>query len=248
MNKILLISLLFFSFSSFSQNLYTLKLIDSIPMHFNFATNEINNLENIQPRIEKLQAIKEGKVVINAYTDSVGTIEYNTELAEKRMQTTLEFIQENTHQNIFIFSNNKNESRENQPLSIEDSLFRRSDILIFENQLDIEYDKPYPLPINFDGNQHFLRPEAKLVIDKMIAVLEQHPDLKIKLHGHVSGHSGDYELSLNRTLSVKKYMVERGINENRITCKGFDNKKKLYHEQPWENNPLNRRVEILFLE
>lgn len=231
---------------SYAQDLYALKLVDSIPIHFNFATNEINNLDSIIYRIEKAGVVRDGKIVVNAYTDSVGTIEYNTELAERRMNTALEFIQKNAHQTTSVFANNKNESRENQP-KINDTLFRRSDILIFKNQLTIEFDKPYPLPINFDGNQYFLRPEAKIVIDKMIDILEQHPELNIKLHGHISGHSGDYPLSLKRTLSVKAYMVEKGIDENRITCKGFDNKQKLYFEETWENNPLNRRVEIIFV-
>lgn len=231
-----------------AQDLYVLKQVDSIPLHFRYATDIDINATSIHHQVEQLQAIRDGNIVINAYTDSVGTIEYNTELGAKRLVFALETVKQYAHPAIPVTANNYHEGRNNQPLRINDTLYRRADILVYEKQLNIEYGKPYPLPINFDANLHMLRPEAKLVIDKMITVLVDHPALNIKLHGHVSGHSGDYELSLNRTLSVKAYMVERGIDGNRITCKGFDNTQKLYYEEPWENNPLNRRVEIIFLE
>lgn len=231
-----------------AQDLYVLKQVDSIPLHFRYATDIDINATSIHHQVEQLQAIRDGNIVINAYTDSVGTIEYNTELGAKRLVFALETVKQHVHSDIPITANNCHEGRKNQPLSINDTLYRRADILVYKKQLNIEYEKPYPLPINFDANLHILRPEAKFVIDKMVAVLEAHPQLNIKLHGHISGHSGDYELSLNRTLAVKNYMVERGIDATRITCKGFDNTQKLYHEEPWENNPLNRRVEIIFLE
>lgn len=244
--------LLFFSILLFknanTQELYSIQLIDSIPMHFNYATNIINNWSAIQSRVEQLSALKEGHLIVNAYTDSVGTIEYNIELGAKRLTFAMEAVQQRVHQGILIYSANKQEGREQQPVNINDTLFRRADVLVYEKKLNIEYNKPYPLPINFDGNQSYLREEAKLVIDKMIVILQKYPELKIELHGHVSGHLGDYPLSLNRTLSVKEYMVQRGIWEERITGKGFDNKKKLYYEEPWENNPLNRRVEIIFIK
>lgn len=239
------LSLLSIFHATSQEEMYTLKLVDSLPLHFHFATNEPLNLGEIKSSLQRLSTIREGKIIVNAYTDSVGTIDYNTELAEKRMQYALNLIHEKAPQVIPISPNNKNEGRENQP-AIVDTLFRRADILIFENQLTIEFDKPYPLPINFDGNQFFLRQESKVTIDKIVTMLKKHPELIIQLHGHVSGHAGDYELSLNRTLSVKEHMVQQGIDGNRITCIGFDNKKKLFFEQPWENNPANRRVEIIF--
>lgn len=247
-HKLLINCLLLFYIShhAAAQQLYILKLSDSIPIHFDFATNQINNLEDINNRLEKFQQIKDGKIIINAYTDTVGTIEYNTELAEKRLQTAVDFVRKYADETISVFTYNRNENRDLHTLSINDTLFRRSDILVYENVLNIELNKPYPLKINFDGDSYILRPEAKPVIDEMIEILEKESDLSTELHGHISGHRSTYDLSLNRTLSVKQYMVERGINPDRIICKGMDNKHKLVHEEPWENNPLNRRVEIIF--
>jgi len=248
MKKLFSFALLLVTPIVFGQDLYKIKLVDSIPLHFNFATDQINNLASISNKLDSLSTYSDAKIIVNAYTDSVGTIEYNEALAERRLAFCLNLIQPLVPRSSMIYSNNQHEKREFQPIGIDDTLFRRVDVLVYQNQLTIEYNKPYPLPINFDGNQYFLRDESKVVIDKMIAILEKHPALKIELHGHVSGHSGDYQLSLNRTLSVKEYMVQRGIADERIKCIGFDNKRKLYFEQPWENNPLNRRVEIIFVE
>ncbi len=249
MKQILLsLLLLFTAHPCHLQDLYILKQVDSIPVHFRYATDIVVNATTIRHQLKKLQTIRDGNIVVNAYTDSVGTIEYNTELGAKRLAVALEKVKQYAHAALPVTANNCHEDRNNQPLGINDTLYRRVDILVYEQQLNIEYGKPYPLPINFEGNQHVLLPKSKLVINKITTVLEAHPKLNVKLHGHTSGRGRDYELSLNRAIAVKNYMVERGVDEKRITCKGFDNTQKLYHEEPWENNPLNRRVEIIFVE
>lgn len=236
----------FICFTAASQDFYTLRQVDSIPVHFYFATTDFIDTDEVTPKLEEIRLQKGGKIIVNAYTDTVGTIEYNTGLAEKRLLKVLDLIAPDPQ--VPVFSFNRNEQRDLPTVSTPDTLFRRVDILVYKNQLTIELDKPYPLQINFDGNQSYLRDEAKPMIDKMIAILEKEPELNIELHGHISGHTPTYDLSLNRTLSVKHYMVERGIHPDRITCKGFDNTRKLVPEESWESNPLNRRVEIVFLK
>lgn len=232
-----------------SQEFYSTELVDSIPVHFHFSTNKVINSKEVIPKLETIRGLNNGKVVINSYTDTVGTIEYNTELAQKRLQVALELI--NTHimdAKIHVSTVNRNEQRETFHEMINDTLFRRADILIYENKLNIELNKPYKLQIQFDGGKYILRPEARTEIEKLVFLMKQESDLIIQLHGHISGNVSNNALSQNRAESVKMYMIEKGIDTGRITCISFDNKKKLVQESPWENNPINQRVEVVFFK
>ena len=73
------------------------------------------------------------------------------------------------------------------------------------------------------------------------------PHKKILMTGHTDNEgSKDYnkQLSLERAMSVKKWLVEEGIDPLRITCagKGFD--VPLENNNNEQNKSLNRRVEF----
>lgn len=232
-----------------SQEFYSTELVDSIPVHFHFSTNKVINSKEIIPKLEAIRGLNNGNVVIKSYTDTVGTIEYNTELAQKRLQIALELINIYiTDTNTPVSTVNKNEQRETFNEITNDTLFRRADILIYDNKLNIELNKPYKLKIHFDGGKYLLRPEAKREIEKLVLLMKQEADLIIQLHGHISGNVSNNALSQNRAESVRMYMIEKGIDAGRITCISFDNKKKLVQESPWENNPINQRVEVVFFK
>lgn len=241
--------ILLLPFYSNSQEFYSTELVDSIPVHFHFATNKIINATEITPNLETIRNLDNGAVVIKSYTDTVGTIEYNTELAEKRLQKVLELSGTYTVDNkISISTFNRNEQRETFHKTMNDTLFRRADILIYETKLTIELNKPYKLQIHFDGGKYELRPEAKKEIEKLALVMKQESELAIELHGHISGNVSNNALSQNRAESVKLYLIQNGIDAGRITCRSFDNKKKLVQESPWQNNPINQRVEVVFFK
>lgn len=243
----LILSLL--PFYSQSQEFYSTELVDSIPVHFRFATNKVINTTEIFPKLEAIRHLKDGTIIIKSYTDTVGTIEYNTELADKRLQTTLNLIHTPiTNNKIPVSRVNRNEQRDTFHELISDTLFRRADILIYNNRLNIELNKPYKLRIHFDGGKYELRPEAKTEIEKLVLVMDREQELAIELHGHISGNVSNNALSQNRAEAVKRYLVQKGIDAERITCRSFDNKKKLVQEAPWQNNPVNQRVEVVFFK
>ena len=52
-------------------------------------------------------------------------------------------------------------------------------------------------------------------------------------------------LSLKRALSLKKILVNKGINENRIKIEGYGSEMPAYaYVGNIKSNPLNRRIEI----
>jgi outer membrane protein OmpA-like peptidoglycan-associated protein len=72
----------------------------------------------------------------------------------------------------------------------------------------------------------------------------------ILVEGHTDNKGSDRLndlLSTNRAESVKKYLVKKGINPNRITTKGFGKRKPIAPNDTDFGRQLNRRTEIVIV-
>ena len=104
------------------------------------------------------------------------------------------------------------------------------------------------------NNVFFKQGQAQLLVnsypelDRLVEILKSNPTVKIELQGHTD-NQGDQKL--NQTLSeqrvnlVKKYLVGKGIKEDRITGKGFGGLKPLVNNDTEDNRKKNRRVEFV---
>lgn len=85
-------------------------------------------------------------------------------------------------------------------------------------------------------------------MDKLAEYLIKSPKVEIELQGHTD-NQGDFDLNLRlsreRVEFVKKYIVDRGINENRITTKGFGSTRPIASNTFEDTRRLNRRVEVV---
>ena len=101
--------------------------------------------------------------------------------------------------------------------------------------------------IQFERAKANLLPASLTVLDEVVSVLKQNPDLKLKIEGHTS-NSGIYEenmkLSWQRANRVKDYFVSKGINAGRLDTEGFGPNKPLNKGKTSEERALNRRVEL----
>ena len=78
--------------------------------------------------------------------------------------------------------------------------------------------------IYFDLNRSNIRKDAAEELDKVIAVMNQYPELKIDATSHTDSRSGDaynMRLSERRAKSTIAYLVSKGIDEARLTGKGM---------------------------
>jgi outer membrane protein OmpA-like peptidoglycan-associated protein len=84
-------------------------------------------------------------------------------------------------------------------------------------------------------------------LNRLARTLQDNPTVNIRLEGHTD-NQGDaklnQELSENRVAEVKRYLVRRGVNENRITTVGFGGSKPRASNAKEETRKLNRRVEF----
>jgi outer membrane protein OmpA-like peptidoglycan-associated protein len=87
-------------------------------------------------------------------------------------------------------------------------------------------------------------------ISELVLLLNQYPDMRIRLEGHtdrLGGRRANMELSENRVLEIKKYLVNQGIDHKRVKTAAFGGSKPISTENTEESREMNRRVEIRIL-
>ncbi|MBC7865085.1 MAG: OmpA family protein [Bacteroidia bacterium] len=105
--------------------------------------------------------------------------------------------------------------------------------------------------IFFTPNEFTLLDESFNELNKLVNIMKENPTLKIQVAGHTSrnneGEKFNEELSSNRALAVKNYLIKNGIAEGRVSNIGYGYSKPLYLEVSAEQQALNRRVEFTIL-
>lgn len=78
--------------------------------------------------------------------------------------------------------------------------------------------------IEYDFDAATLRPKSKEILDKLVEFLELNNNITIEIRSHTDSRGNDdYNLKLSdkRAASVVKYLVEHGIDKNRLESKGM---------------------------
>jgi outer membrane protein OmpA-like peptidoglycan-associated protein len=108
--------------------------------------------------------------------------------------------------------------------------------------------------IHFKGGSPDFITAAKSSLKRLNKLMQKNETLKILIEGHVNGcdekNAIDPQLlSERRSLRVKKYLFEEGIDDERMKTIGYSCTKMLFPTPTGEiEMQLNRRVEILVLE
>ena len=110
-------------------------------------------------------------------------------------------------------------------------------------------------PIYFDFDKANIRPDAAIELDKVVAIMQKYPELKIEAGSHTDSRGpAEYNqiLSERRAKSTVAYIVSKGIDASRLTAKGYgesqltnecDGTVKCTEEQ----HQQNRRTEFVLL-
>lgn len=78
--------------------------------------------------------------------------------------------------------------------------------------------------IYFDFDKSNIRKDAQVELEKLLAALNQYPNLKIEIRSHTDSRGNDAynkALSQRRATSTLKYLVENGIAEERLSAVGL---------------------------
>ncbi|AWH74107.1 flagellar motor protein MotB [Dokdonia sp. Dokd-P16] len=111
-------------------------------------------------------------------------------------------------------------------------------------------------PIYFDFDKSNIRPDAALELEKVIAVMQQYPTLKIDVRSHTDSRAPDaynMKLSQRRNVSTIRYIVQQGgIDASRLTGRGYGETQLTNAcangiECSEEEHQLNRRSEFIIM-
>lgn len=126
---------------------------------------------------------------------------------------------------------------ESTAFTVEGSRITQMDLSRFE-----------PRAILFDESKADLTPQAFVDLSSLANFLKVETKLAIEIHGHTDNQgtkNGLLELSKNRSLAVKKYLIGAGIAERRIRLKAHGGNRPKISNDCDENRRQNRRVEIV---
>lgn len=104
---------------------------------------------------------------------------------------------------------------------------------------------------NFETGKATLLPEAYPVIDELVSYLNRKDDEKIELGGHtdnVGNAAKNMVLSLERAKAVMAYLISKGIEQGRVTAKGYGMTKPIASNKTAAGKAQNRRTEVKILE
>ncbi len=99
----------------------------------------------------------------------------------------------------------------------------------------------------FDINKATIKSGFYSELDNVVNILNNEPDLKVELQGHTCNLGSDvYNLQLSdkRARSVMEYIVSKGIDQTRVSAKGYGETKPFASNDTEEGRKANRRVQI----
>ena len=79
-------------------------------------------------------------------------------------------------------------------------------------------------PLYYDLDKYYIRYNDKVHLDKVIELMNKYPEMVIEVASHTDSRASkpyNVTLSKNRTNSVVEYLVQHGINRDRIVAKWF---------------------------
>lgn len=226
---------------------------------------------------------------IIGYADAVGMDSFNLQLSRRRAAAVKEYlIQSGFSANQITLVLGKGESFAKEPEKPGGNLAdRRVDIVTAKRIHHTDtYVKPRSKPatttvakgsvseiaslkvgetirldnIYFYAGRHIVRKESDEALNELIAVLKEHPDIRIRIEGHVccipasvkdaiDDDTGLEELSINRAAVIRQYLIDHGIAPERLSYVGFGRRYPIISfERSEEDANRNRRVEIRIVQ
>lgn len=102
--------------------------------------------------------------------------------------------------------------------------------------------------INFETNSDAIKEESFPTLDEVYALLAKHAELRLTIEGHtdnVGSEAYNLQLSRDRATSVKNYIIEKGISEERLSAEGKGEAFPIADNSSTLGRAANRRVELL---
>lgn len=107
------------------------------------------------------------------------------------------------------------------------------------------------LYINFDFDKADIKPDSQPIIDEIVKLLKENPDLNLTIEGHTDNvGKPDYnkQLSDKRAQAVMSAITAKDIEASRLKSVGYGQEKPIADNTTDEGRAKNRRVELVKME
>ncbi len=105
--------------------------------------------------------------------------------------------------------------------------------------------------LEFENDKSIILKKSYGELESLTNMLLLRPDLKIRLEGHTDNNGSEaynLELSKNRVLAVKDFLVANGVEASRIETAYFGESKPIADNSTEEGKAKNRRVEMHYIK
>lgn len=106
--------------------------------------------------------------------------------------------------------------------------------------------------VYFETNRDVIKAESHSLLDEVAQLLRDHPELsRIRIEGHTDSRGDaayNKDLSQRRAEAVRTYLIDKGVDADRMVAEGFGEEKPLRKEETPEAWSVNRRVDFFVVE
>ena len=117
-----------------------------------------------------------------------------------------------------------------------------------ETLKDLPLNKYFTIEnIEFETNEWQVKEESREKLEVLVLLLKEFKGVSLLINAHtddVGGTEGNLTLSEKRANAIRDYLVESGIDQSRMTSKGFGETQPKYTNETEEGRAKNRRVEF----
>ncbi|MGV0027362.1 OmpA family protein [Phormidesmis priestleyi] len=106
-----------------------------------------------------------------------------------------------------------------------------------------------PKNVHFALDKSYISPESARVLDRIAAVVLANPTIILELQGHTDPRASDeynQKLGERRALSVRNYLIRKGINPARMTIRSFGERQRRSDGNTRLDFARDRRVEVIY--
>ncbi len=217
--------------------------------------------EDAQKGVEIYLQDSEGTTIARAFTNDKGEFTFEQVRPDEAYSFTSAVVDMNSE--IRIFNQNGEVIESIKPDASGEFVYVRlkdSDkIITITNEenvtVKVAEEEKFNLPvIYFERDESQLGQGAGTVLNKLILILKDNPQVAIKLAGHTDSRGEaayNLKLSQQRIESVKRYLEQNGIDSQRISGQGFGETRLINQcmdnsDCTEEEHAENRRIEIQF--
>ena len=104
------------------------------------------------------------------------------------------------------------------------------------------------LYINFDTGKSTIKKESLPIVEQIIEMMKQVPNIKISVEGHTDSdgsNESNQKLSEQRAIAVVDAIVKGGIEKSLLSSVGYGEEKPISDNSTEEGKAKNRRVELI---